>query len=291
MVGARLAILAGGISSRMKRPAEADIKVDQSLVNDANLKAKSMIGVGNGGRPFLDYLLYNAKKAGYGDILIVIGEKDDSIRDYYGKEDRDNDFYGMRISYAVQRIPPGKEKPIGTADALYQGLNSRRDWRGTGFTVCNSDNLYSVNALKMMTRYEYKNAMIDYDREALRFEPSRIERFAVTAKDDDGFLIDIIEKPSASRIESMKGKNGFIGVSMNIFEFQYDMIHPFLEKVPFDPVRNEKELPTAVKMMVDAHPKSMFAYPLSEHVPDLTSKSDILPVKEYLEKHFANLTF
>ncbi len=291
MVGARLAILAGGISSRMKRPAEADIKVDQSLVNDANLKAKSMIGVGNGGRPFLDYLLYNAKKAGYGDILIVIGEKDDSIRDYYGKEDRDNDFYGMRISYAVQRIPPGKEKPIGTADALYQGLNSRRDWRGTGFTVCNSDNLYSVNALKMMTRYEYKNAMIDYDREALRFEPSRIERFAVTAKDDDGFLIDIIEKPSASRIKSMKGKNGFIGVSMNIFEFQYDMIHPFLEKVPFDPVRNEKELPTAVKMMVDAHPKSMFAYPLSEHVPDLTSKSDILPVKEYLEKHFANLTF
>ena len=291
MVGARLAILAGGISSRMKRPAEPDIKVDQSLVNDANLKAKSMIGVGNGGRPFLDYLLYNAKKAGYGDILIVIGEKDDSIRDYYGKEDRDNDFYGMRISYAVQRIPPGKEKPIGTADALYQGLNSRRDWRGTGFTVCNSDNLYSVNALKMMTRYEYKNAMIDYDREALRFEPSRIERFAVTAKDDDGFLIDIIEKPSASRIKSMKGKNGFIGVSMNIFEFQYDMIHPFLEKVPFDPVRNEKELPTAVKMMVDAHPKSMFAYPLSEHVPDLTSKSDILPVKEYLEKHFANLTF
>lgn len=291
MVGARLAILAGGISSRMKRPAEADIKVDQSLVNDANLKAKSMIGVGNGGRPFLDYLLYNAKKAGYGDILIVIGEKDDSIRDYYGKEDRDNDFYGMRISYAVQRIPPGKEKPIGTADALYQGLNSRGDWRGTRFTVCNSDNLYSVNALKMMTRYEYKNAMIDYDREALRFERSRIERFAVTAKDDDGFLIDIIEKPSASRIESMKGKNGFIGVSMNIFEFQYDMIHPFLEKVPFDPVRNEKELPTAVKMMVDAHPKSMFAYPLSEHVPDLTSKSDILPVKEYLEKHFANLTF
>ncbi len=291
MVGARLAILAGGISSRMKRPAEADIKVDQSLVNDANLKAKSMIGVGNGGRPFLDYLLYNAKQAGYGDILIVIGENDDSIRGYYGKEDRDNDFYGMRISYAAQRIPSGKEKPIGTADALYQGLNSRGDWRGTRFTVCNSDNLYSVNALKMMTRYEYKNAMIDYDREALRFEPSRIERFAVTAKDDDGFLIDIIEKPSASRIKSMKGKNGFIGVSMNIFEFQYDMIHPFLEKVPFDPVRNEKELPTAVKMMVDAHPKSMFAYPLSEHVPDLTSKSDILPVKEYLEKHFANLTF
>ena len=291
MVGARLAILAGGISSRMKKPVEPDVRVEKNLVNDANLKAKSMIGVGKGGRPFLDYLLYNAKQAGYADILIVIGEKDDSIRSYYGKDDRDNDFYGMQISYAVQRIPPGKEKPIGTADALFQGLNSRRDWRGTRFTVCNSDNLYSTNALKLMTEHEHRNAMIDYDRDALRFERSRIERFAVTAKDDEGFLLDIIEKPSASRIESMKGKNGYVGVSMNIFGFQYDMIYPFLEKVPFDPVRNEKELPTAVKMMVDAHPKSLFAYPLSEHVPDLTSKSDILPVKEYLEEHFANLTF
>ncbi len=291
MVGARLAILAGGISSRMKKPAEPDVKVDKSLVEDANFKAKSMIGVGEGGRPFLDYLLYNAKQAGYADILIVIGEKDDSIRGYYGKEDRDNDFYGLRISYAVQRIPQGKGKPIGTADALFQGLNSRRDWRGTKFTVCNSDNLYSVNALKLMTEHDHKNAMIDYDRDALEFERSRIERFAVTSKDDDGFLVDILEKPSASQIESMKGKNGFVGVSMNIFEFQYDMIYPFLEKVPFDPVRNEKELPAAVKMMVDAHPKSIFAYPLSEHVPDLTSKSDIPPVKEYLEEHFANLTF
>lgn len=291
MVGGRLVILAGGISSRMKKPAEPEVKVDENLAKEADLKAKSMIGVGKDNRPFLDYLLYNARQAGYADILIVIGEKDDSIRTYYGKKDRDNEFFGLRISYAVQKIPAGREKPMGTADALYQGLRSRQDWRGTRVTVCNSDNLYSVKALELMMRHEYRNTMVDYNREALQFERSRIERFAVTLKDDDGYLLDIIEKPSAEQIEAAKGRDGFVGVSMNIFGFQYDLIYPFLEKVPFDPVRNEKEIPTAVKMMIDAHLRSVYTFRLSEHVPDLTSKSDIVPVREYLEKNFADAAF
>jgi len=291
MVGGKLVILAGGISSRMKKPAGSEIKVEEVLINDANLKAKSMIGVGKNHRPFLDYLLYNSRQAGYADILIVIGEKDDSIRDYYGKKDRDNEFHGLSISYATQRIPPGKDKPIGTADALYQGLSFKTEWHGTRFTVCNSDNLYSVKALRVMLQHDYKNAMIDYNRDALQFERNRIEKFAVTSKDDKGFLTDIIEKPSENQIEAVRGKDAFIGVSMNIFGFQYDLIYPFLKKVPFNPVSNEKELPDAVKMMIDARPKSLFAFPLSEHVPDLTSKSDILPVRQYLETHFADTTF
>ncbi len=291
MVGGKLAILAGGISSRMKKPVSPDMKVDETLVSDANLKAKSMIGVGRNNRPFLDYLLYNAREAGYSDILIVIGEKDNSIRNYYGQKDSDNDFYGLQVSYAVQKIPEGRGKPLGTADALYQGLNSRHDWRGTRFTVCNSDNLYSVKALSLMLQHDYRNAMVDYDREALQFERSRIERFAVTSKDEEGYLLDIVEKPSPEQIEAFKGKDGFVGVSMNIFSFQYDMILPFLEKAPFDPVRNEKEIPTSVKMMIDTRPGSVFAVPLAEHVPDLTSKSDIVPVRKYLEEHYADAAF
>ena len=82
-----------------------------------------------------------------------------------------------------------------------------------------------------------------------------------------------------------------IGVSMNIFKLDYDMIFPCLVDVEPHPVRNEKELPSAVKLMLDRFPGSMFAYPLKEHVPDLTSKSDILPVKEYLEREFVNFSF
>jgi len=52
------------------------------------------------------------------------------------------------------------------------------------------------------------------------------------------------------------------------------------------PIRQEKELPAAVKMMIADHPRSVFTVPLSEHVIDLTSQSDIPAVQEYLEKEF-----
>ena len=291
MTDGTLVVLAGGISSRMKKSAAPESSTDPALIRDADIKAKSMIGVGRNNRPFLDYLLFNARQAGYGDVLIVVGERDESIRDYYGHKDEGNEFAGLKISYATQHIPADRAKPAGTADALYQGLKVKGGWSGTRLTVCNSDNLYSVKALRLMQEHQYPGAMIDYDRRALQFAWSRIERFAVTLKDTEGFLTGIIEKPGKDQIQAATGRDGFVGVSMNIFDLPYDMIYPFLEKVPFHPLRNEKELPEAVTMMVSAHPRCLYAYPLSEHVPDLTEKGDILTVQTYLESHFENNAF
>jgi hypothetical protein len=73
---------------------------------------------------------------------------------------------------------------------------------------------------------------------------------------------------------------------MNIFRFSYDGILPHLESVPLHPERREKELPAAVKLVIAEHPRTVFAVPLSEHVIDLTSQSDIPAVREYLEREF-----
>jgi len=286
----RLVILAGGIASRMKK-STLESNLDPSLIEDANKKSKSMIRVGKGGRPFLDYLLYNAKQAGYRDIVIVIGEKDNSIREYYGPKDMDNDFYGLNISYAIQPIPPGREKPLGTADALLCALKIRNDWKGKNFTVCNSDNLYSVKALKLMLEYQYIGALIDYDRSALEFDVQRIEGFAITIKNERRFLVDIIEKPPRTLIEDLQKKDGYVGVSMNLFSLPYDLILPILERIEPHPIRDEKELPEAVKILANEIPDSIFCYPLAEHVPDLTSKADIIPVKQYLEKYYNDVVF
>lgn len=285
MMNRNLVILAGGISSRMKHSSAS--KLDPKLFEDANIKSKSMIGLGNNNRPFLDYLLYNASQAGYEDVTIVIGEKDNSIKQYYGNSDKKNKFLNLNISYAIQLIPADKEKPIGTADALYQALLFRSDWSGKKFTVCNSDNLYSIKALKTLLYPEYQNAMCDYDREALEFETERIIKFAITVKDHDNFLINIIEKPGYDEVEKARDSKGTIGVSMNIFMLDYNMIFPALQTVPFNPERNEKELPDAIKLMLQKYPKSLFAYPFAEHVPDLTHKNDIIPVKEYLMKNYS----
>jgi len=291
MIDPNLMILAGGVSSRMKKSIAESDGMDPSVKQEAEQKSKSMITVGYSQRPFLDYLLFNARDVGYDDILIIVSEHDTSIRDYYGSKEKDNSFKGLRISYAVQRVPAGRTKPLGTADAVKEGLITHTEWKGRKFTVCNSDNLYSRQALRLLFECKHPNAMIDYDRSALQFESSRISQFSVTQKDSEGFLVNILEKPSAEEVERARGRSTYVGVSMNIFRLDYDMVFPFLRDVPLHPERGEKELPVAVNMMIHRHPKSMFAFPLAEHVPDLTSLHDLQNVQQYLAKEFSRLNW
>ena len=275
----------------MKRATAVPPGTDPSLLREAGKKTKSMLGVGPGGRPFLDYLLWNAREAGYTDIVIVIGEEDGGVRVRYGRAERNNEFHGLRISYALQRIPEGRSKPLGTADALLCALRDRPDWRGMKFTVCNSDNLYSRNALRILRDTVHSGALIDYDRDALLFDQSKIEQFAVLEKDPEGYVSAIIEKPSAADMQRVKDAAGRVGVSMNMFRFSYDIVAPFLEEVPLHPVRHEKELPVAVSLMIGRVPRSMFAIPASEYVPDLTERGDIETVRRYMHEHFASDPF
>ena len=280
-----LVILAGGVSSRMKKAAPLPDGMDAGLHLDAGEKSKSMLGVGTGGRPFLDYLIYNAREAGYADIVIVTGTNDGGVRARYGSAARDNEFHGVRISYAVQAVPEGRTKPLGTADALLCALRLRTDWRGAKLTVCNGDNLYSQDVLKRLLETEHTGALIDYDRDALRYEQSKIGQFAVLEKDPDGYVRCILEKPSPEEMRSVRDGTGRVGVSMNIFRFSYDTVLGFLEEVPLHPVRQEKELPSAVALMIGRDPHAVFAIPASEYVPDLTARGDIGIVSEYLRDH------
>ncbi len=284
----RAVILAGGISSRMKN-SSVDPGLDAELVRQAEERTKGMIGVGDGGRPFLDYLLNNMKHAGIEDVVIVIAERDSALRQYYGSSDHDNNFHGMRISYAIQHIPPGRKKPIGTSDALTQALLSRPDWDGGDFIVCNSDNLYSIRSFAMLLESDAPNALIDYDRSGLEFEQTRIAQFGITRKDKDGFVIEIVEKPKMEELDGLRSGDGTLRVSMNIFRLNYSMIFAPLKDCPENPVRQEKELVAAVTNMVKEHPQSLKALPLNEHVPDLTYKEDIPVTREYLRKHFATM--
>lgn len=284
----KLIILAGGISSRMKRPASQQ-NLPEELLKEADEKSKAMIGLGGNHRPFLDYLLYNAREAGLRDIVIVVGEKDFSIRAYYGQKDRENEFHGLKISYAIQKIPMNRKKPLGTADALQQALEQFPEWKKEKFIVCNSDNLYSVNALKKLVEFEGQGAWIDYDRSALAFSDDRISAFAVVQKDSEGNLIDIIEKPTPEQVALVRGKDGTVGVSMNVWLLSGELIYQFLLETPLHPIRQEKELPEAILRMSRKYLGSMKAIPLKEHVPDLTSKEDIIPVQEFIQAHYRHL--
>lgn len=284
-----IVVLAAGLSSRMRNAVEGGEGVDAELLHQARVGVKAMLGVGRGARPFMDYLLMSFSRAGYRDVVVVVGDHDDSIRGYYENRGGRDRFPDLRLSFTVQPIPAGRTRPLGTADALERALLAAPRWEGRKLTVCNADNLYSDGAHRMLLADPHAGAMIDYDRSALRFSAERIGQFSVIRKDAEGFLREIIEKPTPGQIERATEPGGRVGVSMNIFRFSYDAVLPCLREVPLHPVRQEKELPVAVQCLVARDSRGMFTIPRSEHVVDLTSPSDIPVVRDYLAKEFPGL--
>jgi glucose-1-phosphate adenylyltransferase len=283
-----LIILAGGASSRMKKEISLD-NLSEEEIAQANERSKGLIGVGPNGRPLLDYLLLNAKKAGYENIYIIIGEQGDLFKEFYGSENKNNDFHELNISFAIQYIPEGRTKPFGTADALFQAVEQYPELNSQYYSVCNSDNLYSVNALYALRETNSPNAFISYDRDAMEFSSERISRFAIAKLNENNQLLDILEKPSADILDSYKDAEGKLRVSMNAFKFNGAILYPYLKNCPVHTERDEKELPTVLLNALKEHPNTTLGIPFSEHVPDLTAKEDIAEVKEYLKKHYPQL--
>jgi len=281
-----LIILAGGASSRMKKSSSSSSQLSEDQIKQANSKSKALILLHN--RPMLDYLLFNAEEAGFKNIYMVVGKDAIHFKSHYGNKTSNNIFRGLSISYATQHIPEDRVKPLGTADAVFQALEQYTELQQNQFIVCNCDNLYSVEAFTALRQTQIPNALINYDRNALKYPAERIERFALTKTDTNNYLTDIIEKPTAEESLLFKDNEGKLRVSMNIFKFDGTMFFPFLEACPMHPIRNEKELPTALLNMLKSYPKSTTCLPFSEHVPDLTRKDDILIMNEYLSQHPLN---
>ena len=279
-----LVVLAGGASSRMKATGLTDGLTSEEI-NQANTRSKGLIAIDTNGRPLLDYLLFNAKRAGYQNIFMVTGANNDLFKEYFGKESRDNNFNGLNISYAIQHIPMGREKPLGTCDAVFQAMEQYPKLKDEAFTVCNSDNLYSENALRLLRETVATNALISYDRDALLFSSERIHRFALMRFSQDVYLEDIVEKPKPSEVEKYRDVSGKFRVSMNIFKFNGPIFYLFAKECPMHPIRQEKELPAALMNMVKKYPGSVVGIPMAENVPDLTSKEDIGILKNYFKQH------
>jgi glucose-1-phosphate adenylyltransferase len=277
-----LIILAAGASSRMKASMGGNELSAQDIAL-ANSRTKALIPGPDGHRPVLDYLIHRAKQAGYTDIYLVTGKNLPDFQAFYGPDKKGNNFRGIHIHYAVQHVPEDRKKPLGTADAVWQALEQYPELQASRFSVCNSDNLYSVQALKNLRRSKSPAALVAYDREGLEFSDERISRFALLSIDPEDYLVDIIEKPDLEKMQDFKDAEGKYRVSMNIFAFDGRVVHPYLRDCPLNKQRQEKEIPTALLNLCRDLPKACRCYPMAEHVPDLTSKEDIITFRKYLE--------
>ncbi|MDG1967160.1 MAG: sugar phosphate nucleotidyltransferase [Flavobacteriaceae bacterium] len=277
MINDSLIILAAGLSSRMKKSV-SNKNLSKDSIEQANSREKGLIGIDKNGRPLIHYLLINAKSAGFKVIYLVIGQNSNSFKSYFNE----NKYDGLDIKFPVQYLEKNKVKPSGTADALFQAVTQFPILKSSNFCVCNSDNLYSAKALRSIRSTSFSNAFISYDKSYLNFSSEKVSSFSILMLNDNGYLVNILEKPTTKDFDLFKDSGGKIRVSMNLFKFNGSVFFDYLKNCPFDKLRNEKELPTAVLNLAKDQPSSVYGIPFEEHVPDLTSKDDIIILNKLL---------
>ena len=271
-----IVILAAGMSSRMKKSTDSSIGLTKA--DEANKKSKSLITFGN--KPFIYFLLENIVDAGFQNVIMVVGQ---DYEDFKNEMDKFPNISKINIEYSIQSVPENRVKPLGTADAVYQTMDQIDKLKNQSFCVCNSDNLYSTKSLKLIRENSYDNAVLAYDRDSLNFPKERVSSFSILMTNSEFNLVNFIEKPTQEQVEQNLDDNGKIRVSMNIFKFDGSQAFEFIKSCPVNPLRNEKELPSAIVNMISHDSLYMKGIPIAEHVPDLTSKSDIQIIQKLIE--------
>lgn len=271
-----IVVLAAGMSSRMKKSADSEI--DNKKADEANKKSKSLITFGN--KPFIYFLLKNISNAGFETVIMVVGNDHD---DFKSQIDLLDITSKLEIKYATQKIPRDRVKPFGTADAVFQTMEQIPELQNESFCVCNSDNLYSSSSFKLIRENSFENAVLAYDRDSLEFPKERVSSFSILMMDGDFNLVNFIEKPTPEQVSENLDENGKIRVSMNIFKFNGNHAFDFIKNCPINPIRIEKELPSAIVNMISDNSFYMKGIPIAEHVPDLTSKADINIIQKLID--------
>ena len=277
----KLIIMAGGASSRMKRSLETS-ELTPETKKIARSAHKSLIPLGSKQKPLLFHLIQNAVNAGFREVYLITSPENQAFRECVGSASKNNLFAGALVHYAIQYLLQGRNKPLGTADAVQQAMEQHPELKNESFTICNGDNLYSVHAFTLLLApRDTPHALISYNRSSLNYSSARMSSFAIIDISEEGLLENIIEKPDPETFKNYEDTSDHIGVSMNIFSFEGALLFPYLKNCPIHLERNEKELPEAVRMMIKESKNRTRCFKVSEHLPDLTSAEDL--------KNFSNL--
>lgn len=216
-------------------------------------KPKHLINVLN--KPFITYLFDNILRAGYEDLILVIGYKEEVWKDFL-KEYR----YNLRVVNQFE-VLGGREKEYGTACALkcVKAIIGRKE----DFLVTYGDNLYSSQDLKGF------NLQDDYNYIGGFFHP-RPEKYGVLRSDNE-FLQEIVEKP--------KEKIGNL-INTGLYKFTPEIFEK-IAQIKLSP-RGEYELTDAINLLVKE--KKVKVKEIKDYWLDFGNPSDILRVSQFLKK-------
>ncbi len=257
-------ILARGLGTRMRKSdTGASVDAAQSAVADTGVKALIPIE-----RPFLDYVLHIVADAGYRQVCLVIGPEQKALRDYY-----ELTLKPMRltIAFAIQA------EPLGTADAV---AAAESFVAGEPFLMINSDNYYPLDAVSALRQVD-GSAIAAFERDAMisgsNIPPERVLKFAAVRSDQDGNLLQIIEKPDQGTLAALGNE---VYLSMNCWRFMPTIFEACRRIVPSS--RGELEITDAVQYAIDCLGAKFKVLPFLSPVLDLSCRADIEPVAQRL---------
>jgi len=221
-------------------------------------KSKHLIKVQK--KPFLSYLLDNLLKAGYKEIILIIGYKGEKFKEFL----KEYNYNGHKIKIINQFDILGKGE-YGTLCPL----KCVKDIIRENFLMVYGDNLYSIKDLKSFNiddKYNYVAGFIH----------QRPEKYGVFVS-DNGFLKEIIEKPKK-----------YVGnlINTGLYKFTPEIFDK-ISKVDLSP-RGEYELTDAITLL--AKEKKVKIKKIQDYWFDLGNPSDIIKVSKFLKGDESNFS-
>lgn len=215
-------------------------------------KSKHLINVCQ--KPFLCYLLDNLLKAGYAEIILVVGFAADLMGKFLKK-------YGYKARVVNQFAILGpKEKEYGTLCPLkcVKDIVGREN-----FVAVYGDNLFSVDDLRAFRL----NDNFCYVAGLLSETP---EKYGVLIE-DDGFLKEIIEKPKE-----------YVGnlINSGLYKFTPEVFDK-IPDVKLSP-RGEYELTDAISLL--ARERKVKIKRLKDFWLDFGNPGDIVKISKFLQQ-------
>ena len=231
------------------------------------------------GNKILDFSIYDALRAGFKKAIFIIKKENEAVfRECIG----DAVSKHMEVEYVFQDlndvpdgfvIPEGRQKPWGTAHAIY----ACRNVIDAPFAVINADDYYGVEAFKVLYDYlvnnaddeKYRYAMVGYRLGNTLTENGSVSR-GVCVTSDEGFLTAIDERTNIIKTKdgaaySVDDGATYIDispdtpVSMNMWGFYPSIIGElgaalddfFANKVSSNPLKCECYIPLEVGKLVN----------------------------------------
>ena len=260
---------------------------------------KQIDPIGPGGEVIIDYSIYDALQAGFGDIICVIKKANETA---FRQVMEKGAARHANIKYAFQdltdlpegfSVPEGREKPWGTGHALY----AARKLINGPFLVINADDYYGKEIYKTMQKElsSYKSdELANCCMAAYRLENTVSENGSVARGvcKGDGFLSEITETLG---IYKKEGKLGFdkedgsfselaasTPVSMNMFGFPKAFMAEIEGRFPAhlgeiqknNPLKGEYFLPSVVKELMAEQKARVKMLPCAEKWHGVTYKED-----------------